>query len=563
MSVRTPCTVAFLALAAAIIALPSLGTCAAANDVVGSQSPAIRDLRVRQDTFEHKLQVDGEVGKERVESLRAQLNAVDSRIADTNSRISDVIFGLTAFGVLVTIVGFGVAVLAIVTAGQRARETAEQWLSSHTQDLQAKIDTLSALEATAKGAMDAAVRDTELKRKEAQDAIKAAIDRVQASLIPGAVATPSQSDREVLKDAEQILKGRPETEYSAEDWADRAFAAYADLKLALAAEYFDQASQARDASPREIARYMLNRAVVLDQLDRHEDELAAYDALIARFKDATEPDLRERVAHALFNRGVTLGQVQRPEEALAAYDDLITRFKDSSEPALREQVAKALLNRGVALTQLQRPEEELAAYDDLIERFKDSSESALRERVAKALFNKALTLGQLKRPEEALSAYDDLITRFEDASEPDLRELVAKSLLNRGGVLTQLQRSEEALAAYDDLIRRFEDAGELALRQQVAMALLNQGVERGRLQRPQEALAAYDDLIARFKDSNEPALREQVAKALFNKGETLGQLERREEALTAYDELIARFKDASEPAVQELIEKARAFRSEV
>jgi hypothetical protein len=38
--------------------------------------------------------------------------------------------------------------------------------------------------------------------------------------------------------------------------------------------------------------------VVLDELDRFEDELRVYDEVIARFGDATEPALREQVAMA-------------------------------------------------------------------------------------------------------------------------------------------------------------------------------------------------------------------------------------------------------------------------
>ena len=44
----------------------------------------------------------------------------------------------------------------------------------------------------------------------------------------------------------------------------------------------------------------------------------------------------------------------KPEEAIAVYDALIARFEDASEPALREQVAKALHNKGITLGQLNR-----------------------------------------------------------------------------------------------------------------------------------------------------------------------------------------------------------------
>jgi hypothetical protein len=93
---------------------------------------------------------------------------------------------------------------------------------------------------------------------------------------------------------------------------------------------------------------------------------------------------------AIVYKGVGLGELHRSEEAIAVYDDIVARYKDASEPALREKVAKALIYKGWALGQLNRSEAEIAVYDDLVARYKDASEPALREKVAWAL-------GQLNR----------------------------------------------------------------------------------------------------------------------------------------------------------------------
>ena len=63
-----------------------------------------------------------------------------------------------------------------------------------------------------------------------------------------------------------------------------------------------------------------------------------YDELLARFGDAAEPALRERVAGALVNKGLTLGQLNRSEDAIAVFDELLARFGDADEPALRKIV---------------------------------------------------------------------------------------------------------------------------------------------------------------------------------------------------------------------------------
>jgi hypothetical protein len=57
-----------------------------------------------------------------------------------------------------------------------------------------------------------------------------------------------------------------------------------------------------------------------------------------RAKDfATEISrLREHVAKALYFKGVTRGQQDRNEEAVDAYDEVVRRFGDASEPGIRK-----------------------------------------------------------------------------------------------------------------------------------------------------------------------------------------------------------------------------------
>ena len=63
--------------------------------------------------------------------------------------------------------------------------------------------------------------------------------------------------------------------------------------------------------------------------------------MIARYGDATDPDLVVLVAAALVSKGVTLGELGRPEEALAAYEEVIARYGDATDPELVDLVALA------------------------------------------------------------------------------------------------------------------------------------------------------------------------------------------------------------------------------
>jgi hypothetical protein len=86
----------------------------------------------------------------------------------------------------------------------------------------------------------------------------------------------------------------------------------------------------------------------LTRLTAAQRRIAAYDDLLARFGNATELPLRERVTRALVNKGITLGALDRSTEAIAVYDDVLARFDDATEPGLREQVEEAKRLRAAA-----------------------------------------------------------------------------------------------------------------------------------------------------------------------------------------------------------------------
>ena len=267
------------------------------------------------------------------------------------------------------------------------------------------------------------------------------IRRMQNSFNSGLPQTPSVQDRALLKGVEEVLRGKPEKEYTPADWIERAFAAYAERKLELSAEYFGQAEVTPGTTALQRAGYMINRGLLFDELRRHHDALAIYDEVFARCSNSTDPSLAVIAARALVNKGVTLGALDRSAEAIAVYDDLLARFSTATELPLREQVAIALRNKG-------------------------------------------FTLGAIGRSAEAIAVYDDLLARFGTATELPLRELVARTLVNKGVALSALDRSAEEIAVYDDLLARFSTATELPLREQVANALRQQG-DHARRARPQ------------------------------------------------------------------------------
>ncbi len=57
--------------------------------------------------------------------------------------------------------------------------------------------------------------------------------------------------------------------------------------------------------------------------------------MAARYGDAEETFLREKVAQALQEKGLTLASYDRVDEEIAVYDDLLSRFGNAAEASIR------------------------------------------------------------------------------------------------------------------------------------------------------------------------------------------------------------------------------------
>jgi tetratricopeptide (TPR) repeat protein len=428
------------------------------------------------------------------ESVRRQIDDLNTRISDTNGSIASINYGLvafgimvTVFGVMVTLLGLAAGILAIRSAEEKAREaartSAKEWMDNHAQvlrretsdqmhqmrlefdDLKARI---KALAEDAQKSMTAERLRTERKGEE----VREALERVQASINARVSATLSQNELQTLRDTEHALKDKPENKYSPTDWLNRGLAAYAENEFEAAVEHFSEAVRTEGATQSEIATALVNKGFALNKLNRSNDAIATYNEVVERFKSATEPFLCEGVVKALINKGWTLNNMDRANEAMVVYNEAVGRFRDSTEPAVLEGVANALFNKGLILGVLDRTDEAIGVYDEIIGRFKDTTdrEPRLRELVAKAYLNKGEALRYPGRDDEAIATFNEVISRLKDATEPQLRETFAMALVNKGRALRDLDRSDDAIATFNEVIARFNDATEPELREQVKKA---------------------------------------------------------------------------------------------
>ena len=238
----------------------------------------------------------------------------------------------------------------------------------------------------------------------------------------------------------------------------------------------------------------------------------------------------------LYNKGLSLGRLERREDAIAAYDALVGRFGDATEAVIREQVAKALQEKRATFELLERDEEAIATLEDGDEDHLDvtdhiGSESAGSTNDSGRPTNQAAPikpsrlqghdvllgimdqvslpkeidqLTKAKRYEEALALCARLLSSFDRKHGSGNPSTLAHAYFAKGSCLIQLRRYEEAVATYDELLkvgrrrRRWPGIDSTY----VARALLYKAGCLARRQRYQQAIATYDELMKRFVEHN-------------------------------------------------------------
>ena len=110
--------------------------------------------------------------------------------------------------------------------------------------------------------------------------------------------------------------------------------------------------------------------------------VGAYDRMLERFAEATEPEVSEFVAMALYNKGNRLSAMDKPAEAIESYDEVIARF--GNDARMPERIAKAMINRANQLGIRRKKAEANAGYQAVIDKFAGSSNADVQLQVANA-----------------------------------------------------------------------------------------------------------------------------------------------------------------------------------
>jgi hypothetical protein len=127
---------------------------------------------------------------------------------------------------------------------------------------------------------------------------------------------------------------------------------------------------------------------------------------------------------------------------MEAFQQIVDRYHDDSEPLLRELVAEALVYQGGLMSSLGRWEDAVGAYTEVVESYGNDPTVILSDvggswakmgvQVATALCNIGDELADHDEPAKATASYQQVVDRYRDSPDPELQVLVRRAVSSLG-----------------------------------------------------------------------------------------------------------------------------------
>jgi tetratricopeptide (TPR) repeat protein len=338
---------------------------------------------------EQILELKERIGKVEVR-LEESLLRVDDKLTAQGNYVEAINASTDRFGTLASILGLIASIIAVmfgwISAGKKAKLEAKKhvddWLESNKAELdaqlvEAKEKAKESLEGTLDDEIASAKQEIEKlisRSKEKIETVTTSVESLKDSVKdvmskiegnePEKIKATSRHD---IQNRAKEVSNKPTDERLAEDWKLLAVKSYLDKKFSEALDHINQVLVKKNSfTNKEIADSLFLKGLILGQLDRLEEEIAEYDALLERFKDSDELALQEQVAKALVNKGFRLGQLNRLEEAIAVYDVLFERFKDNDEAVIQRHIVAALCNKAELVLVVNGKDQSVKAIQEAI-----------------------------------------------------------------------------------------------------------------------------------------------------------------------------------------------------
>ncbi|VWB68734.1 hypothetical protein BLA6860_03217 [Burkholderia lata] len=316
----------------------------------------------------------------------------------------------------------------------------------------------------------------------------------------------------------------------------------AEQAYAQAVHALDQRFHADDdASVRSMVADALYSLAVHQRERAHPHEaIASYDLLLNRFAADAAPAIEPRVASAYLNKAyLLLNGLDRPDAALPVYDALMARFANATGGKLRDSVAKGAASRLTCLNRLQ----DRGVAVNYGDQYEDLT-PAQRDAIAGTL-DRADALRDEDEYRDAIALYDQILTQHVESLHPELRRLCRNAMTNKAFCYARLNQREASLAVNDEVIARYGSDLSTTAEKDVALAMSNKAVDLDKLGRHDEELEVYAQIIDRWRHADVAYLRLRVASAMFGKACTLADRDP-ESALAGYRQVLDGYLSAGE-----------------
>ena len=341
--------------------------------------------------------------------------------------------------------------------------------------------------------------------------------------------------------------------------------------------FADRASGGLERDQDEL-RYMVVLAMNLKasglaKLDRTRDAIACYDEMIRRFAPVTEVSIEALISRVMINRAWLLGDLGRQDQEIAACDALVARYGDNHLLRVSHTIIDALTTKHQCYRDQEEFEKALEAADEIIRRYSFDPGNGIAERVARTMIRRANYLNKLARSEEELAGYDTVSQMFGHFEEADVRIHAAKALMFKAVSLNEADQSAAEMGCYEEVLRRFAEDPDDEVRAVAADAFIYKGMSLGAIAedaaeeigvREVEAeIACYDEAIKRYGGDQSIHLQRAVAEALLHKAEALLEAGRIGEALPCLDRIVGAYSAIGDEELAETVKEARAFKAEI
>ena len=532
-------------------------------------SKELDQIRLEFDTHKQIVETKLDANDKRIADFSIHTTAQGTQTAWVSNLIAMMALGITVVSI---VAGFAIYNGAAAKAKNEARNVAESWFNDNSTKIQNRIAELeenanrfhlqiTELEEKALSSLARMDRDSErvtAAATSAENAVKHAAERLISKSISASSKNriPNTDDQIVIKQANDVLKQKPENNFSASDHYIRGVSFFTAGNFQNALESFTSAIDLskyyifterakylmakatvlsrldRDAESIEILdeilqlesdflsddptviQSLVNKAVSLNKLGRFEEEVAAYNIAISKFNNNTDTNIVTQLVKAIHYKALTLGLMSKPSDALELFNDAIKRFKDNPNEQVRDQLIKLMFGKAVHQMKQKDFADEISTYDEIIEILDGKNPNSLDEQVVKAKHFKAMTLSSTDRVPEALEMYQILESSLKQNITPELKEILANIMLGKARCLDKLKRTAEELAMYEEIQDYFNDDSSTKIRNIVARSSWLRGLTIEGAGDGDGALNIYQELAKQFESDKDPSIRETRIAAL-------------------------------------------------